>query len=79
MEYCVVIVAIETMLKEVAAGEGDLLRPELEGDVAGGGVEDAGGGGLRFEIVEGRHRSEWEKTCKLMRLPAGGFGLWLSR
>lgn len=55
MEDCVVVVAVETELEEVPAGERDLLRPELEGDVAGGGVEDAGGGGLRFEIVEGGH------------------------
>lgn len=55
MEDCIVVVAIETVLEEVATGEGDLLRPELEGNIARGGVEDARGGGLGLEIVEGRH------------------------
>jgi len=55
VEDGVVVVAVEGVLEEVAAGERDLLGPELEGDVAAGGVEDAGGGGLRFEVVEGRH------------------------
>lgn len=46
------------MLQEVARGEGNLLRPELEGDVARGGVEDAGGGGLGLEVIEGGHLAE---------------------
>lgn len=54
------------MLQEVAGGKGCLLREELEGDVAGGGVENAGGGGLGFEVVEGGHFEGEEKTCKLM-------------
>lgn len=37
----VVVVPIEAVLQEVAAGEGDLLGPELEGDVAVRGVQDA--------------------------------------
>lgn len=55
VENCVVIVAIETVLKEVSRCEGSLLCEELEGEVAGGGVEDDLGRGLRFEIIEVRH------------------------
>lgn len=55
VEDGVVVVAVEGVLEEVAAGERDLLGPELEGDVAAGGVEDAGGRGLRLEVVERRH------------------------
>lgn len=64
MEDCVIVVAIEAELEEVAAGEGDLLRPELEGDVACSGVQDAGGGRLGLEIVERRH---FDGICKSMR------------
>lgn len=68
MEYCIVVVAIKTVLEEVPAGKRKLLCPELERDVAGGGVEDAGGGGLRLEVIEGGHFGERIETCKLMRL-----------
>lgn len=64
MEYCVIVVSVEAELEEVAAGERDLLRPELEGDVACCGVQDAGGGWLGFKVVEGGH---FDGTCKLMR------------
>ena len=67
MEDCVVVVAIETVLEEVSAGEGDLLRPKLERDVARGGMKDARGGRLGLEIIEGGHFGGWRKTCKLMR------------
>jgi len=46
------------VLQEVSRGEGNLLRPELERDVSGGGVEDAGGGGLGLEVIEGGHLAE---------------------
>lgn len=55
MEDGVVVVAVETVLQEVAGGQGCLLREELKGDVTGGGAEDAGGSGLGLEVVEGRH------------------------
>jgi hypothetical protein len=41
VKNCAIVVPIEAELEEIAAGERDLLRPELEGDVAGGRVEDA--------------------------------------
>jgi len=42
-------------------------------------MQDARGGGLGFEIVEGRHRSCWGKTCKLMRLLGEKYrGAWSS-
>lgn len=43
------------MLQEISTGERDLLGPELERDVAGGRMQDAGGRGLRLEVVDGRH------------------------
>lgn len=55
VEDCAVIVAVEAVLEEVARCEWGLVREELEGDVAGGGVEDYFGGGLGLEIVESRH------------------------
>lgn len=65
MEDCAIIVAVETVLEEVSRGERCLLREELEANVAGCGVEDAGGGGLGFEVIEGRHCDG--ETCKLTR------------
>ena len=44
------------MLQEISTCEGDLLCPELERDVAGGRAQDAGGRGLRLEVVDCRHR-----------------------
>lgn len=55
MENGVVVVAIDTVLQKVARCERCLGCEELEGDVAAGGVEDAGGGGLGLEVVEGGH------------------------
>ena len=55
MEDGVVVVAVEAVLEEIATGEGDLLCEEGEGDVALGGMENEGGGGLGFEVVEGGH------------------------
>ena len=43
------------MLQEISTCERDLLGPELERDVAGGRVQDAGGRGLRLEVVDCRH------------------------
>jgi hypothetical protein len=50
-----IIVAIQAMLEEVSASERCLLCPELEADVAGGGIQNTGGCGLRFEVVERGH------------------------
>lgn len=55
MEDRVVVVAVETVLQEVSTGEGELLRPELKGDVARGRMQDAGGCGLRLEVVDCGH------------------------
>lgn len=55
MEDRPIIIAIKAVLKKIACGERYLLRPELERNVAGCGMKDAGGGGLGFEVVEGRH------------------------
>lgn len=58
------------MLQKIAASKRGLSGPEFEGDVAGGGVEDAGGCGLGLEVVEGGHVSGLLRrgtTCKLMR------------
>lgn len=50
-----VVIAIEAVLEEVAAGEGCLLCEELEGEVAGCGCQENFGGGWRLEIVDGGH------------------------
>lgn len=42
-------------MEKIAGCKRGLLREEREGNVAGCGVEDEGGCGLWFEIVEGRH------------------------
>lgn len=55
MEDGAVVVAVETVLEEVARGEGGLLCEEFKGEVAGGGAEDGFGGGLGFEVVEAGH------------------------
>lgn len=62
VEDRVIVVAIYAVLEEVAACEGDLLRPELERDIARGSMKDAGGSGLGFEIVEGGHLADVERT-----------------
>lgn len=72
MEDRAVVVAVETVLQEVAGCEGDLLCPELEGDVACGCVEDAGGCGLGFEVVEGGHSEGWIEVSRVR----GGVGGW---
>lgn len=55
VEDRVVVVAVQTMLEEIAAGEWDLLGEEGQGEVALGGVQDEGGSGLGFEVIEGGH------------------------
>jgi hypothetical protein len=52
VKYGIVIVPIECELEEITGSEGDLLSPEFEGNITGGGMEDAGGGGLGFEVIE---------------------------
>ena len=61
MEDGVGVVAIEAVLEEVTGSEWGLFGEELEEEVAGGGVEDAFGGGLGFEVVESGHGGERRK------------------
>ena len=58
VEYRVLVVAIEAVLKEVARGEGDLFGEKFEGEVAGGCGEENFGCWLGFEVVESRHIGE---------------------
>ena len=46
------VVAVEAVLEEVAGGEWGLGGEELEEDIAGGGLEEDFGGGLRLEVVD---------------------------
>lgn len=43
------------MLQEVSTSEGDLLRPEFEGNVTASSMENARGCRLGLEVVEGGH------------------------
>jgi hypothetical protein len=43
------------VLQEISTGERNLLRPELQSNIARGCVDDAGGRGLRLEVVDGGH------------------------
>ena len=53
VEGAAVVVAVETVLDEVAGGERGLLREEGDGEGAGSGVQDHGGGGGWFGYVLG--------------------------
>ncbi len=55
VEYCIIVVAIEAVLEEVARGEGGLFGEEFEGEVAGSCGEEGFSCGLGLEIVESRH------------------------
>jgi hypothetical protein len=51
VEDCAIVVAVQTMLKEVARCERDLFGEDLDDEVAGGGVEQDLGRRRRFEII----------------------------
>lgn len=59
MEDSAIVVAVETVLQEVAGGERGLFGEEFEGKVARGGFEDEFGCGLGLEVVEGGHGGEF--------------------
>ena len=56
------------MLQEVSRCEWSLLCEELEGEVAGGGIENNLGSGLRLEVIDIRHggvRAPGQPAAKL--------------
>ena len=55
MEESAVVVAIQTMLQEVARGDWSLFSEEFEEDVTARCVEEDFGSGLRLEGVVGAH------------------------
>ena len=55
VENCVVVVAIEAVLKEITRCEGGLFGEEFEGEVPGGCVEEHFSRGLGLEVIKGRH------------------------
>lgn len=58
VEYRVLVVAIEAVLKEVARCKGGLFGEEFEGEVAGSCGEENLGCWLGLEVVESRHVGE---------------------
>ncbi len=78
MEECTVVVAIEAVLEEVAAGEGCLFGEELEEEVAGCGCEEDLGGGWGFEVVDGGHcfRERWFGRVQDLGGPLCKLGEW---
>ena len=55
MKYGIVVVAVQTVLQEVATCERSLFCEKLDGQVAGCGVEHNFRCRLRLEVVEVRH------------------------
>jgi hypothetical protein len=51
VEDCAIIVAVQTVLEEVARCERDLFGEDFDDKIAGGGVEQNFGRRRRFEIV----------------------------
>jgi hypothetical protein len=59
VEDGVVVVAIQTVLEEIARRERTLLCEKLDLNVAGCGIEHHLGRRLRLEIVQIRHVEGW--------------------